>query len=104
MKSRPTEIYAPEEARTGHFRNPNFSEATTATLRAWLEANRRKPYPTKRQKRSLIRKTGLTLKQLDIWFTNARSVSKSYLTVVSRYFTEDSQVQKTPPDRRDRER
>ena len=67
----------PVKTRRAHIRNPNFSSAATATLRSWLHAHARNPYPTKLQKRSLMRKTGLSAKQLNIWMTNARKVLRT---------------------------
>ena len=101
MRSLQPKNDAPQIPRTGHFRNPNFSESTTATLRAWLEAHKQKPYPTKRAKRALMRKTGISRKQLDIWFTNARKVATLFLILCLVIFTADSQFPKAKAHRSD---
>lgn len=53
---------------------PNFSKKTTAVLMTWLSENIEHPWPSKQQKRDLCEMSGLTPKQLRIWFTNNRKV------------------------------
>ena len=43
-------------------------------MKTWLLANQENPYPSKRRFASLVKKTGLTRKQVRIWLTNARKV------------------------------
>ena len=40
----------------------------------WLSENIEHPWPSKQQKRDLCEMSGLTPKQLRIWFTNNRKV------------------------------
>lgn len=41
-------------------------------LRSWFRANRSHPYPSEETKNRLAQQTGLSLRQLSDWFTNAR--------------------------------
>jgi Homeobox KN domain len=42
-------------------------------LQKWLDAHSIREYPTREEKQELARKSGLTIKQCDIWFRNARN-------------------------------
>ena len=55
-------------------RYPYLDKKATAPLRSWLMENTNHPYPTKPQKKSLMQQSGLSKRQLDIWFMNARKV------------------------------
>ncbi|KNC81228.1 hypothetical protein SARC_06440 [Sphaeroforma arctica JP610] len=46
--------------------------STTRVLKAWLRDHHDKPYPTAREKDLLTQQTGLSLTQINYWFTNAR--------------------------------
>ena len=52
----------------------NFSKSVISTLKGWLVAHKAHPYPTDSEKLELCKATGLSKKQLRIWFTNARKV------------------------------
>ena len=69
--------------RKRHFRGKYFSSEITDILRAWLVNHRSHPYPTEMETRMLRSKTGLTEKQLRIWFVNSRQVSPSAYVNVS---------------------
>ncbi|KAJ3417394.1 hypothetical protein HDV05_004859 [Chytridiales sp. JEL 0842] len=51
---------------------PNFSANVVAMLAEWFEENKNDPYPTQAVKEAFAIKTGLTLKQVNDWFINAR--------------------------------
>ena len=46
--------------------------AAVKTMRKWLKANCRRPYPTEAEKDDLVERTGLTKKKITQWFINAR--------------------------------
>ena len=41
-------------------------------LKAWVDRNIEDPYPSVAEKNELAQETGLTLKQINDWFTNFR--------------------------------
>jgi hypothetical protein len=53
---------------------PNFNKDTTSVLIKWLADHTEHPWPTKQEKKELCRSSGLSPKQLRIWFTNNRKV------------------------------
>ncbi|PJF18225.1 putative HD-1 (homeodomain) [Paramicrosporidium saccamoebae] len=53
-------------------RRPNHSTHVRKLLLMWLEEHKDHPFPTGDEKKILMEKTGLDLKQLDNWFINAR--------------------------------
>lgn len=54
-------------------RNSKLPMAALSRLQAWLDANKHNPYPTAETKRSLAQESGITEKQVNTWFTNARA-------------------------------
>lgn len=50
----------------------HFPKATTDLLKQWLFEHQDHPYPTEEQKSVLADDTGLTVKQINYWFTNSR--------------------------------
>lgn len=54
-------------------RNSKLPIAALNRLQSWLDANKHNPYPTADTKRSLARECGITEKQVNTWFTNARA-------------------------------
>ena len=58
----------PEKAK----RRPNFPKSATERLESWLIAHSSNPYPTTEEKNNLCELLGLTMKQLNDWFINAR--------------------------------
>jgi len=57
---------------------PNFSKRQVTQLKAWLNLHMENPYPTHRDKDALCRETGLSRRQIQNWFTNARKVSHAF--------------------------
>lgn len=53
-------------------RRPNFPKSVTDVLEQWLGLHRQFPYPNPDDKRQLCEITGISLKQLNDWFINAR--------------------------------
>ena len=53
-------------------RRKNATRETTGPLKAWLNAHRKNPYPTKGEKVMLAIITRMTLTQVSTWFANAR--------------------------------
>lgn len=53
-------------------RRGNLPMKATAHLRNWLFAHKDKPYPSEEEKCELVALTGLTLVQINNWFSNAR--------------------------------
>lgn len=54
-------------------RNSKLPIAALNRLQAWLDANKHNPYPTAETKRWLAQECGITEKQVNTWFTNARA-------------------------------
>lgn len=68
---------SPEDLRSpdqDHISGPrrSFAITTIAPLQDWLNQNRTDPYPTKETKTALAQRTGLSFKQVNNWFINAR--------------------------------
>jgi len=49
-----------------------FPKEASETLLNWLQCNKTNPYPNESQKEDLRKRTGLTMIQINNWFTNAR--------------------------------
>ena len=54
-----------------------YQPVVRAVLRSWFVSNLESPYPSEEQVRELAQETGLTQKQVRVWLTNQRSVSKA---------------------------
>jgi hypothetical protein len=54
-------------------RNSKLPIAALNRLQGWLDANKHNPYPTADTKRWLAQECGITEKQVNTWFTNARA-------------------------------
>jgi hypothetical protein len=54
-------------------RNSKLPIAALNRLQSWLDANKHNPYPTADTKRILAQQCGITEKQVNTWFTNARA-------------------------------
>lgn len=54
-------------------RNSKLPIAALNRLQAWLDVNKHNPYPTAETKRWLAQECGITEKQVNTWFTNARA-------------------------------
>lgn len=57
-------------------RRPNFPKSTTERLYQWLAKNSADPYPTDCEKRKFSDQLGMSMKQINNWFINARRRSK----------------------------
>jgi len=53
---------------------PNHSKRAVKILMRWLESHLEHPYPSKAQKEELCNKTGLSKKQVGVWFIDNRRV------------------------------
>ena len=60
-----------EEEKTSK-RRPNFPKQTIESLEAWLLAHPDNPYPSSEEKRVMKTELGLSIKQINDWFINAR--------------------------------
>jgi hypothetical protein len=58
--------------RTEAIKRPRHDPKAIKILRAWLKEHIDNPYPTPEKKNDFAQSTGLSLKQIDNWFTNAR--------------------------------
>lgn len=58
-----------------YIRMPNFPKRAVAVLKSWLHDHLDNPYPTHKEKELLSKESGLTKRQIQNWFTNARKVS-----------------------------
>eukprot|EP01017_Pseudomicrothorax_dubius_P051542 TRINITY_DN9944_c0_g1_i3.p1 TRINITY_DN9944_c0_g1~~TRINITY_DN9944_c0_g1_i3.p1 ORF type:complete len:192 (+),score=26.29 TRINITY_DN9944_c0_g1_i3:62-637(+) len=52
-----------------------ISISATKLFNEWIEQNRHDPYPSMQVKQDLAKQTGLTVKQVQTWFTNRRARS-----------------------------
>lgn len=52
--------------------NHTHPEHAVKILREWIYTHHLQPYPTNFEKQSLLEDTGLTMTQLNDWFSNAR--------------------------------
>jgi hypothetical protein len=58
-----------------YVRMPNFERSSVQIMKEWLLEHIDHPYPSRSDKEFLVAKTGLSKKQIQNWFTNARKVS-----------------------------
>lgn len=57
---------------------PNFPKKAVVTLKNWLYEHIDNPYPTDKEKAVLSKESGLSKRQIQNWFTNARKVRLAY--------------------------
>lgn len=57
-----------------YIRMPNFAKRSVQILKNWLNNHIDNPYPTHKEKESLSKESGLSKRQIQNWFTNARKV------------------------------
>jgi len=57
-----------------YIRMPNFPKRSVIVLKNWLNSHLDNPYPTYKEKESLSKESGLSKRQIQNWFTNARKV------------------------------
>ena len=72
VKRRFGELGHSQNAPKAKKRRGNLPIQATTHLRAWLFSHRDKPYPSEEEKSELVDLTGLTLVQINNWFSNAR--------------------------------
>lgn len=53
-------------------RRGNLPAEATTILKSWLFDHKEKPYPSEEEKGELVKLTGLTIVQINYWFSNAR--------------------------------
>ena len=76
--------------RSGARRPPTKLEShALRCLKGWLHNNRKNPYPNADTKRSLAQLCGITEKQVNTWFTNARARGKLLSYAASDSASED---------------
>ncbi|KAJ3335923.1 hypothetical protein HDU93_004070 [Gonapodya sp. JEL0774] len=71
-KAMSTKAQAQVEPRFGNGRRPNFSKDQKAIMMSWLHTNKDHPFPTESEKLKFCDSTGLSLRQINDWFINAR--------------------------------
>lgn len=57
-----------------YIRMPNFPKRAVHLLKQWLNDHLDNPYPSYKEKETLSKESGLTKRQIQNWFTNARKV------------------------------
>jgi hypothetical protein len=57
-----------------YIRMPNFPKRAVVVLKNWLYDHMENPYPTDKEKVQLSKDSGLSKRQIQNWFTNARKV------------------------------
>mmetsp|Transcript_11151 Transcript_11151/g.19011 ORF Transcript_11151/g.19011 Transcript_11151/m.19011 type:complete len:160 (+) Transcript_11151:111-590(+) len=67
-KAKEVEHDQPPKKVTRH----RFQRDVVVQLNEWLFANQEHPFPSHKEKEELSRKTGLSMAQVNQWFTNAR--------------------------------
>ncbi|KAL8564686.1 hypothetical protein ACOMHN_004179 [Nucella lapillus] len=53
-------------------KHPSLPKEAVSCMLSWLKAHKDNPYPSDEEKTLLIKQTGLTINQINYWFTNAR--------------------------------
>ncbi|KAH3701281.1 hypothetical protein DPMN_076264 [Dreissena polymorpha] len=53
-------------------KHPSLPKEAVAIMLDWLRQHKDNPYPNDDEKAMLIKQTGLTINQINYWFTNAR--------------------------------
>ena len=59
-------------------RPPNFNKEQLDVMMDWLDSHVDRPYPTKAELLSMSQVTGLAKKQVHLWCTNVRRVSRQF--------------------------
>ena len=68
-------------------RPTTFAPHAVRMLKRWFYVNQANPYPTEEQKLILGEQTGLTRKQIDLWFINSRRVSPNAHSIYSYFYS-----------------
>jgi hypothetical protein len=90
-------VSKPSEVRRSCARRPptKLESHATRCLHQWLKENRNNPYPDNDTKRLLATKCGITEKQVNTWFTNARARRRVIDTSLSNPASEDEDSRET---------
>lgn len=72
-------------------RRPNYSKRVKGILMRWLEDHIDNPYPTENEREELCSQTGLSRRQLRVWFIDTRRVSSCFYPIEE---TRENSVQK----------
>jgi hypothetical protein len=59
-------------SRDGRHKRPKLPDFATGVLKKWIREHRNTPYPTEEEKAKMATTTGLSLFQINNWFSNAR--------------------------------
>ena len=68
----PTSPESPPASTSPPPSRPTSRAVSSAALRAWLLAHADAPYPTEEEKAVLAEASGITVRQVNMWFINAR--------------------------------
>jgi hypothetical protein len=78
--------------------NLKFDPDVAKILKKWYEIHQDYPYPTRREKETLIEKTGLTIVQVNSWFSNERRKKRNSVESESSGSDVPSENQQKPYD------
>jgi homeobox KN domain-containing protein len=77
-------------------RQIKFSINALQTLENWFNAHRENPYPTEDERIELVKNSGLTKKQVNIWLANARKRNMDATDPLSMYLSCSSDDEAAP--------
>ncbi|XP_059141698.1 trithorax group protein osa-like [Physella acuta] len=63
---------SPQANKTESKKHPSLPKEAVAMMMEWLRSHKDNPYPNDDEKAMLIKQTGLSINQINYWFTNAR--------------------------------
>ncbi|KAK3772509.1 hypothetical protein RRG08_043724 [Elysia crispata] len=63
---------AAQQGKTESKKHPSLPKEAVAMMMEWLRNHKDNPYPNDDEKAMLIKQTGLSINQINYWFTNAR--------------------------------
>lgn len=67
-----TALSAAQQGKTESKKHPSLPKEAVAMMMEWLRNHKDNPYPNDDEKAMLIKQTGLSINQINYWFTNAR--------------------------------
>ncbi|CAG5116419.1 unnamed protein product [Candidula unifasciata] len=65
-------VASPQTNKTESKKHPSLPKEAVAMMMEWLRNHKDNPYPNDDEKAMLIKQTGLSINQINYWFTNAR--------------------------------
>ncbi|CAL1531219.1 unnamed protein product [Lymnaea stagnalis] len=65
-------VASPQANKTESKKHPSLPKEAVAMMMEWLRSHKDNPYPNDDEKAMLIKQTGLSINQINYWFTNAR--------------------------------